>query len=142
MDTFGSLFRKWHPKVFISDRFYKGFHKAFSNLVKCWFPQGFIRFFDCAKSHSFLQINLMLFDTLWLLLRKWHPKVFINDMFYKDLRKPFSVLAKGCFPQGFIRFSDCAKSHSFLLINPMLFWYFPVTFAEMSPKSLHKRHVL
>ena len=41
----------------------------------------------------------------------------------------------------FIRFSDTAKSHYFFTDQPNAFWYFPVTFAEIAPKSLHKRQV-
>ncbi len=93
-DTFWSLLRKWHPKVFINDRFYKGFHNAFPVFVKYSFLQGFIRFLDSAKSRSVLLINLMLFDTFGSLLRKWHPEVFINDRFYKGFHKAVSICVK------------------------------------------------
>ena len=67
------------------------FRVSFGGWPRHPFSTGFIRVCDSAKSRSVLLINLMLFDTFWSLLRKWHPKVFINDMFYKGFHNSFSV---------------------------------------------------
>ena len=94
-DAFGSLFRKWHPEVFINDKAYKGFPKPFSVFVKGCFTKVY-KVFDSANARSVSLENLMLFDD-GSLFRKRHPEVCINDRLFKGFRKPFSVSVKGCF---------------------------------------------
>ena len=83
------------------------FRAPFGGWPRHPFPIGFTRFFNSAKSYSVLLINLMLFYTFCSLFRKWSPKVFINDRFYKGFR---------C-----LIFCCCKQRDSFLVKNLMLF---------------------
>ena len=44
----------------------------------------------------------MLFMVLFVIFRKMHPKVFINDSVYKIFAIGILDVAKGLFPNGFL----------------------------------------
>ena len=130
-DTFGSLFRKWPPKVFIFDRFYKGFHKAFSISAKC-------RFRSAPRLYpgSLLSNGRALAAARAALTGFGHSGV--GQLRHTAFSRSLPANGRGMMQEGMIALNHKVRNNS----PSQLFWLFPLSpkVLQPCPRGIHANH--